>query len=81
LFYGGNLKGHQVKLFHIAKDFNSFLVIILSEHNKAFAVFVPYRFEKIKWKLTDKQTAFYWINDDELVKCENSRDPRFYSSD
>ena len=40
----GNLKERQKKLWNIAKDFNSFLIIVLSNHNKAFAVFVPYGF-------------------------------------
>ena len=59
----GNLKEHQQKIWENAKNFNSFLIIVLSEQNKEFAFFVPHRFEQNEWEKTGKQFAFYWIND------------------
>ena len=44
----GNLKKYQQKIWETAKNFNSFLIIVLSEHNKAFAFFVAHRFEQTR---------------------------------
>ena len=60
----GNLKEYQHIIWETAKDFNSFLVTVLSEHNKAFAFFIPHRFEKTTWEITANQLLFYWINED-----------------
>ncbi len=54
----------------------------LSEHNKAFAFFVPDRFQQTSYgKTTSKQIAFYWINDDYLVTSKRSDKTWFCSSD
>ncbi len=76
----GNIKVHQRKLWNDAKNFNSFLVIILSDYNKAFAIFFPTRFEKTAGLVTDTQLCFYWINDDQLVTCSNPDDSWFEST-
>ncbi len=41
----GNIERQQKRLLETAKNFNKFLLIVLSEHNKAFAFYVPNRFE------------------------------------
>ena len=36
--------------------------------------------ETIDWKNSDKQFAFYWINDGELITCNKSENPAFKSN-
>ena len=59
----GNIERQQKRLLETAKNFNSFLLIVLSDHKKAFAIFIPHRFEKTGWGKPSTSFAFYWIND------------------
>ncbi len=61
------------------KTLSSFLIIVESEYKKIFAIFVPHQFKNTTRKSTGNQLAFYWINDDELVTCINSKNPGFRS--
>ncbi len=48
-------------------------MIVRSNFGKEFALYIPDKFEETKkWKDTDTQLGFYWINGDQLVTVTNS---------
>ena len=51
-----------------------------SNFGKEFAFYIPHKFEEAKWKSTDKQLGFYWINGDQLVTVTNSENAEFVSN-
>ena len=56
--------------------------MVKSDYGRTFGFFVPTKFEERKVFIgTDKQLAFYWINDDKLITAVKSSDPLFYSND
>ena len=68
-------------MYKLAKDFNSFLVIILTNFNKAISYFVPHIFKEGETLAEVKKLCFYWINNNQrLVTCSNSDVPAYLSN-
>ena len=47
---------------------------------KQFAFLIPHKLIKTLFQKTEKQYAWYWINDDKLITCHTfTSDPGFVS--
>ena len=57
------------------------IIILKSNYDKEFVFFIPSVLKKTNLNNTGKQIALYWINDDELVTCSQSHEPRIWSND
>ena len=75
LVYRGNFKNlktlNQIRKSLYAKmsPYNCFIIVVKTEFDKEFALFVPNSFKQTDEMKTQKLLGWYLINDEELVTC------------